>query len=70
MTDLSSSPCRLRPHLLIWSLVTVGARVGLAGGEQFSRERERKLDSIASAAVPPLARKDKNAGQMGPLCQY
>lgn len=33
MTDLSSSPCRLRPRLLIWSLVTVGARVSQAGGE-------------------------------------
>lgn len=62
--DLSSSPCRLRVCLLVWSLVTVGA----TGGEQV---QEKELGSISSsAAMPLLASGDKNPGEVTSVCQY
>lgn len=64
--DPSSSPCRLRPRLLICG-VGVGVRCSVSGGERIQRKELRSITH--SAAVPLLASEDENPGQIASFCQ-
>ena len=66
--DLNSSPCRLRPRLLICGPLSLSVSGLACLVESVSREKE--LESItSSAAMPLLASEDKNPGQIASFCQ-